>query len=264
MFLNNPFSILAESISPIYLKSFVILMIALVLIGTLIDIIHKKNVKYFFNNAKKAKKSAKREISTGEKVAIISKTVIHDIGTTSELGFGKRRAAHVLGMYGTIIFWISSVAMIFVYSNPNEITPSYWPLAWHLGALLTCIGGFWFWFFLRVDVSAEAHSVFRLIQADLFVLSLVLASTFGLIWSICQSLGLKYFENLFLGLFIVSNLILFGGVYWSKFAHMFYKPGAAIQKNLAEADGSRDNLPEPSDAPEQFGLGIKREQPKHY
>ena len=35
-------------------------------------------------------------------------------------------------------------------------------------------------------------------------------------------------------------------------------------KNLAEADGSRDNLPPPADAPEQFGLGIKREQPKHY
>ena len=69
---------------------------------------------------------------------------------------------------------------------------------------------------------------------------------------------------LFLNLFVVSNLILFGGVYWSKFAHMFYKPGAAIQKNLAEADGSRDNLPPPADAPEQFGLGIKREEPKHY
>ena len=57
---------------------------------------------------------------------------------------------------------------------------------------------------------------------------------------------------------------MFGGVYWSKFAHMFYKPGAAIQKNLAEADGSRDNLPPPAEAKEQFGLGIKREQPKHY
>ena len=73
--------------------------------------------------------------------------------------------------------------------------------------------------------------------------------------------GLAY---LFLILFIAANLILFGGVYWSKFAHMFYKPGAAIQKNLAEADGSRDNLPPPADAPEQFGLGIKREEPKHY
>ena len=49
----NPFSVLAETISPFILQGFVIIMIALVIIGTLIDIIHKKNVKYFFNNAKK-------------------------------------------------------------------------------------------------------------------------------------------------------------------------------------------------------------------
>ena len=89
-------------------------------------------------------------------------------------------------------------------------------------------------------------------------------ATFGLAWSYTQSSNLTGFSYLFLILYIVSNLVLFGGVYWSKFAHMFYKPGAAIQKNLAEADGSRDNLPPPADAPEQFGLGIKREQPKHY
>ena len=76
--------------------------------------------------------------------------------------------------------------------------------------------------------------------------------------------GTSGFVGEFLILYIVSNLVLFGGVYWSKFAHMFYKPGAAIQKNLAEADGSRDNLPPEADAPEQFGKGIKREEPKHY
>ena len=69
---------------------------------------------------------------------------------------------------------------------------------------------------------------------------------------------------MFLVFFILSNLILFGGVYWSKFAHMFYKPGAALQKNFSEADGSRDNLPAPSDKPKQFGKGINREAPKHY
>ena len=45
---------------------------------------------------------------------------------------------------------------------------------------------------------------------------------------------------------------------------MFYKPGAAIQKNLAEADGSRDNLPALADATKQLSLGIKREEPNHY
>ncbi len=74
------------------------------------------------------------------------------------------------------------------------------------------------------------------------------------------------FGDLFTGFLVASlvSVVIFGGVYWSKFAHMFYKPGAAIQKNLAEADGSRDNLPPEADAPEQFGLGIKREEPKHY
>ena len=105
---------------------------------------------------------------------------------------------------------------------------------------------------------------YRIIKADLFVLALLACSTFGLLWSYTQSNGQAGLSYLFLTLFVLSNLVLFGGVYWSKFAHMFYKPGAAIQKNLAEADGSRDNLPPPADAPEQFGLGIKREQPKHY
>tara|TARA_Y100000591_G_scaffold37641_1_gene27750 strand:- start:33 stop:827 length:795 start_codon:yes stop_codon:yes gene_type:complete len=264
MFTTNPFAELSSSVPSIVLQGFALLMLALVVVGTLMDIIHKKNVKYFFNNAKKAKKSASRQLGLGEKTVIISKTIVHDIGTTSELGLGKRRFAHVLGMYGTILFWLGSVVMIFGYSSPNSSTPNLWPIIWHVGAILTCIGGYWFWFFLRVDVSAEAHSVFRLIQADLFVLALVLSSTLGLAWSYFQFSGYNGWDTLFLGLFAISNLVLFGGVYWSKFAHMFYKPGAAIQKNLAEADGSRDNLPPPADAPEEFGLGIKREQPRHY
>ncbi len=260
----NPFSLLANSISPIFMQSFVIAMLMLVIIGTLLDIIHKKNVKYFFENAKKAKLSATKSLSTGERISVISKTIVSDIATTSELGAGKRRAAHLLGMYGTILFWLGSVIMIFCYAKPDALTPSYWPIIWHIGAIMTILGGGWFWFFLRVDVYSEAQPWYRIIKADLFVLALLACSTFGLAWSYTQFNSLIGLSYLFFALFIASNLILFGGVYWSKFAHMFYKPGAAIQKNLAEADGSRDNLPPPADAPEQFGLGIKREEPKHY
>ena len=266
MFTTNPFFILANTVPPIALQSFVIVMVALVIIGTLVDIIHKKNVKYFFENAKKAKLSATRQLGTGERASVIIKTVMNDIATTSELGAGKRRVAHILGMYGTILFWIASVVMIFCYTSNDSTTPAVWPIMWHLGAILTCLGGYWFWLFLRVDVLAEAHPWYRIIKADLFVLALLACATFGLAWSYTQSLDLnnRWDDKLFLILYIISNLVLFGGVYWSKFAHMFYKPGAAIQKNLAEADGSRDNLPPLADAPKQFGLGIKREQPKHY
>ena len=184
--------------------------------------------------------------------------------TTSELGLGKRRFAHLLGMYGSIIFWVSSVILIFCYPYSLSNTPFIYPALWHIGAIMTCVGGYWFWFFLRVDVSAEAYPWYRIIQADLFVLSLVITSTMALLWSLSQTLDFNNLEVIFLLFYILSNIILFGGVYWSKFAHMFYKPGAAIQRNLAEADGSRDNLPEPSDKPKKFGLGIKREAPKHY
>jgi hypothetical protein len=266
MIYNNPFSTLAEIVSPLVMQGFLIIMLALVILGTLVDIIHKKNVKYFFENAKKAKKSATRELGSGEKVSIITKTVVYDIGTTSELGAGKRRVAHLLGMYGTILFWIASAVMVFCYSSPSTYTPLVWPIAWHAGAIMTVLGGCWFWFFLRVDVYSEAQPWYRVIKADLFVLALIATSLFGLIWSYLQFLNLndRWDDKVFLVLYIVSNLVLFGGVYWSKFAHMFYKPGAAIQKNLAEADGSRDNLPPEADAPEKFGLGIKREAPKHY
>ena len=262
----NPYAILAETVSPVFMQSFVVAMIILVLIGTIVDIVHKKNVKYFFENAKKAKLAATKTLSTGEKISVISKTIVSDIATTSELGKGQRRIAHLLGMYGTVLFWISSVILIFCYTNPSSDTPSVWPTIWHLGAIMTVLGGSWFWFFLRVDVYSEAQPWYRIIKADLFVLALIASSLFGLIWSYLQFLNLqdRWDDKVFLVFYVISNLVLFGGVYWSKFAHMFYKPGAAIQKNLAEADGSRDNLPPPADAPEQFGPGIKREEPKHY
>lgn len=146
---------------------------------------------------------------------------------------------------------------------------------------MVCIGGFWFWFFIRVDVSAEGNPWYNLVRADLFILSLLATNLFGLLWSITQASGMSLLGGLFLVLFILSSLVLFGGVLWSKFAHMFFKPAAAIQKRIAEADGSRDNLPELADrtdpasrdrhsmellrdAPLNMGLGIKREKPQHY
>ena len=264
MITNNPFAELSEFIHPFFMQTFVLIMIFLVILGTVLDMIHKKNVHYFFQNAKKSKKQAKKILSLSDKSSVVFKTIASEVLTTSELGLGKRRFAHLLGMYGSIIFWVSSVILIFCYPYSLLNTPFIYPALWHIGAIMTCVGGYWFWFFLRVDVSSEAYPWYRIIQADLFVLSLVITSTMALLWSLSQTLDFNNLEVIFLLFYILSNIILFGGVYWSKFAHMFYKPGAAIQRNLAEADGSRDNLPEPSDKPKKFGLGIKREAPKHY
>ena len=59
MFNNNPFSNLAEIVSPLAMQGFLIAMVGLVILGTLIDILHKKNVKYFLIMQKKQKKMPK-------------------------------------------------------------------------------------------------------------------------------------------------------------------------------------------------------------
>ena len=208
-------------------------------------------------------------------------TTVVDIGTTSELGFGKRRLAHVLGMYGTILFWVSSAVLVFCYTGPGKSNSEIWSSLWHTGAILTCLGGYWFWFFIRVDVSAEGQSIFRVIRADLFILSLLASTTLGLIWAFLQSVGNGFWSGLFLSLYLIATTVLFGGVPWSKFSHMFFKSAAAFQKKTANANGSMSNLPKPADrrnpqdrdrhsmellkdAPLDMGLGIKRESPNHY
>ena len=153
----SPFSTLAETISPSVIQGFVLAMLALIVIGTVVQMIHHKNVTYFFNNAKKAKLAAEREIGAGEKTAIILKTVVHDIATTAELGAGKRRIAHVMGMYGTILFWVASVVLVFGYKGTGITAQTIWPMIWHVGAIMTCVGGYWFWLFLRVDVLSLIH-----------------------------------------------------------------------------------------------------------
>jgi hypothetical protein len=43
---------------------------------------------------------------------------------------------------------------------------------------------------------------------------------------------------------------------------MFFKPAAAFQKRVAEANGSRRNLPSPADKPATFGG--TRQRPRQY
>ena len=281
MFASNPFADLATIIPLNVIQGYVILMAILVVGGTVIDMIHKKSAKYFFAKAKAAEASRTRELGGGEKIGIAVNTVVVDVMTSGEFCNPKRRVSHLFTMYGFILFLVSTIALVFAY-QPNE-APGIVSQLWHLGAAMVMFGGYWFWFFIRVDVAAEAVPWYRIVRADLFILSLLGTTTFGLLWSIMQSGGVALWTTVFLALFIVSATVLFAGVMWSKFAHMFFKPAAAFNKRVIKADGSRENLPEPVDLtdpelqkkfpdipeymgtnPSYMGLGIKREQPKHY
>jgi hypothetical protein len=212
-------------------------------------------------------------------VSIAVQTAVVDVLASGEFCNPRRRVAHLLTMYGFIIYLVTTIIMVFCYPTMATPAPEIVPQLWWLGGLMVCLGGYWFWFFIRVDVAAEGSSPFRVMRADLFVLSLLASVTLGLIWAFMQAKG-GVGSRVVFGLYIIATTVLFGSVPWSKFAHMFFKPAAAFEKRVSRANGTAENLPTLSrddpeqrerhsmellrDAPMDMGLGIKREAPRHY
>lgn len=245
----NPFAVLSASIPPAVMQTFVVVMMLLVAAGTLFDIVHKGSARYFFDNWRRSM-SKTRPLGSGELASIAVRTAIVDVLASGEFCNARRRVAHLLTMYGFVLHAASTVVMVFDHSA-SEL----WPHLWWIGGLMVLVGGYWFWFFIRVDVTAEGNSPLRVTRADLFVLSLLASVTLGLLWAWLQAWVI-------FGLYILATTVLFGSVPWSKFAHMFFKPAAAFEKRVADANGTRSNLPAPVDKPEQFGSA--RTAPRHY
>ena len=261
MFASNPFAELSASIPPAVMQTYVVIMIVLVAAGTLFDVVHKGSARYFFANWRKSKSKSSKTLGGGELVSLAIKTGIVDVLASGEFCNARRRLAHLLTMYGFLIYFVTTAVMVFGYPTPAAPTPGILPLLWWIGGLMICLGGYWFWFFIRVDVAAEGSSPLRIMRADLFILSLLGSATLGLIWAFLQTKGSSG-TNVFFGLYFIATTVLFGSVPWSKLAHMFFKPAAAFEKRVSTANDSRGNLPRPADKSEVFGSA--REQPRHY
>ena len=261
MFTSNPFAELSAFIPPIVMQTYVVIMILMVVGGTLFDIMHKKSAKYFFDNWRNAKNKGTRQIGGGEMVSLAIRTAAVEGLASGEFCNAQRRTAHLLTMYGFVAYVVTTVIMVFAYPTPATPAPAILPTLWTIGALMVCLGGYWFWFFIRVDVTAEGNSPFRLMRADLFIVSLVVSVTVGLLWAYVQAMGNTALANVFLALYFLATTVLFGSIPWSKFSHMFFKPAAAFQKRVEEANGS-SNLPAPADSPEIYGSN--RRQPQNY
>ena len=281
MITSNPFAELTALISSETMQVYIVLMFIFVIGGTVLDMIHKKSAQYFFENAKKAAKTAKHTISSDEKRSMVISTVTSEVLTSSEFQNPRRRISHLFTMYGFIIFVASTVGLIFGYTSGVDVAPGWLAFVWHLGAASLAFGGYWFWFFIRVDVYSEGINWYNLRKADMFIGSLLMMSTFALLWS--ATMGSGTLNMVMFALFILSSTFLFTTVMWSKFAHMFSKPAAAYQKRVTVADGSREGLPGDFDLsdpalhkrfpdipmymgknPANMGAGIRREKPNHY
>jgi hypothetical protein len=253
---GNPFAALSAFISPAIMQAYVIVMAVLVVAGTLIDIIHKKSARYFFDNWRTSKSQAKRQVSGVQMASLAVQAAVVDVMASGEFCNMRRRIAHLLTMYGFVIYIVTTIMMVFTYPTPATPTPAAVSALWYAGILLTCFGGYWFWFFIRVDVAAEGNSPLRFVRADLFIVALVLSVTFGLVWAWLQATGNLAWSYAFLGLYLLATTVLFGSIPWSKFSHMFFKPAAALEKRVAEANGTMSNLPPPAEAPGKFGGGL--------
>jgi len=262
MFTSNPFAELSASVPPAVMQTYVVVMALLVVAGTLFEMAHKRSATYFFDNWRKSKNKAKQPVGGGEMISIAVQTAVVDVMASGEFCNARRRIAHLLGMYGFVIYVATTAILVFAYPTPATPAPANLVTLWYIGALMVCLGGYWFWFFIRVDVAAEGNSPFRFVRADVFIVTLVLSTTFGLIWAWLQTAGNATWATVFLGLYLIDTTVLFASIPWSKFSHMFFKPAAALEKRIAEANGTRSNLPAPADAPEKYGSVVKHSN--HY
>ncbi|HXF79957.1 MAG TPA: adenylyl-sulfate reductase [Usitatibacter sp.] len=275
MLTQNPFATAAPLLPGGFLQAFLVVMFLAVVLGTIFDMVHKGSARYFFDNLRTSKAKRKRELGGSELVSIAVQTAVVDVMASGEFCNTRRRIAHLLGMYGFVVYVATTAILVFAYDAPATPAPAIVPALWWLGALMILVGGYWFWFFVRVDVAAEGHPALRVMRADLFVLSLVVSVTLAVLWA-----GTGGGAGWLFWLYMLATAVLFCGVPWSKFAHMFFKPAAAFDKRVARANGTAENLPtQTRDNPEQrkrhsmellreapmdMGLGIKRDAPRHY
>ena len=245
MFTSNPFAELTVFLPPSAMQVYIVLMIIAVAIGTLLDMLHKRSGKFFALQMQKLKDGATRKLSGADTAAIVVKTLAIDVATAGEFCNLQRRISHVLMFYGFLFYLVTTVVMIFGYPTPVTPTPVVLPVLWNIGIVMTLIGGYWFFFFLRVNVVQDGQPLFRLTIADLFIVTLLGSVTFAFLWEFVQTMDNLTATKITFGLYILFTTLLFGSVRWSKLAHMFYKPVVAFQRRLEEANGS-SSLPTPS------------------
>lgn len=248
MFTSNPFADLSVFLPPLSMQVYIVLMIFAVAFGTLFDMVHKSSAKFFALQVKKSKAAATRRLNGAETASLAVRTIAKEVATAGEFCNPQRRISHLLMFYGFLLHFITSIVMVFGYAT--QATPVILPVLWNIGALMILIGGYWFFFFLRVNVVHDGQPRLRLIRADLFIVTLLASVTFAFIWGIVQMTGNLTAIKIAFGLYIVSTTLLFVSVRWSKFAHMFYKPVVAFQRRVEEANGS-SSLPTPATPYEQ-------------
>jgi len=244
MFTTNPYTPLTPFVSLAVLQGYIVLMALAVAIGTAYDFLREKKLKFFVQERQRQKVAATQQLSAVDLAAIATRTLVNDIATFGEFCNTQRRISHVLMFYGFVLYLITTIVMVFIYPTDTR-TPVVLPILWNIGVLMNLVGGYWFFLFLRVNVTHDGHPRWRLVRADLFIVTLLASVTFAFLLEVVEMAQNTSATMVFASIYIFFTTLLFVSVRWSKFAHMFYKPVMAFQRRVEEADGSSD-LPTPT------------------
>ncbi|MFO1299968.1 MAG: hypothetical protein U1F17_06210 [Burkholderiaceae bacterium] len=177
MLFTNPFAGLSASLSPAVMQGYVIVMFLLVVAGTLFDVVHKGSATYFFENLRRSKSKAARRVGGGELASIAVQTAVVDVLASGEFCNPRRRVAHLLGMYGFVFYVLATVVLVFnasaglfcalVDRRPDDLRRRLLVLVLHPRRR-----------------RRRGPLAFRIVKADLFILSLLASATFALIWAL--------------------------------------------------------------------------------
>ena len=107
----NPFAAAGASLPAGFLQWFLVVMALAVVVGTLFDVVHKGSARYFFANMRRTKGKG-RQVGGGERVSIAVQTAVVDVLASGEFCNPKRRVAHLLGMYGFVLYLVAIAALI--------------------------------------------------------------------------------------------------------------------------------------------------------
>ena len=128
-----------------------VLMVLAVVGGTLFDVYHKRSGQFFALRRRKSKLAAERVLGGAETLAIAVRT-IGEAAVSGEFEKWPRRL-HRRRRWSSILYLVTTVVMVFTYPAAGR---RYSCRCWNSGPD-ALVGGFWFFFFLRVNVVMTAR-----------------------------------------------------------------------------------------------------------
>ena len=106
------------------MQVYVLIMIALVVAGTLFDIVHKGSARYFFEHWRRSKDQGATQDRGGRAGVDRGQDRPRGRPGVRRILQRARRVAHLLTMYGFLIYVVATAIMVFGYPTPAIPTPA--------------------------------------------------------------------------------------------------------------------------------------------